>query len=107
MEAPTPRKSKRVPISLPAWLRALSTSCRLILDTMSKEDSDATGPRLDALGATGALPGCIAWNRECRPRTPAPLADPGRDFRYPSLCRRARRRQARSEEHTFELQSPC
>src|SRR5215472_5718094 len=39
MEAPTPRKSKRVPISLAAWLSALSTSSRLIFDTTSKEDS--------------------------------------------------------------------
>src|SRR6266496_2876485 len=47
MDAPTPRKSNRVPISLAAWLSALSTSCRSSLDTMSKEDScDATAPRL-------------------------------------------------------------
>ena len=39
MDAPTPRKSNRVPISLAAWFRALSTSCRLIRLTMSKEDS--------------------------------------------------------------------
>src|ERR1700757_5150802 len=52
MEAPTPRKSNRVPISLAAWLTALSTSWRLSLDTMSKEDScDATAPRLDATSA--------------------------------------------------------
>src|SRR5580658_3091214 len=50
MDAPTPRKSNRVPISLPAWLSALSTSWRSSLDTMSNEDSwDATAPRLDAL----------------------------------------------------------
>src|SRR5579859_1991715 len=49
IDAPTPRKSNRVPISLAAWLSALSTSWRSSLDTMSKEDScDATGPRLDA-----------------------------------------------------------
>src|SRR5579864_4033894 len=49
MDAPTPRKSNRVPISLAAWLSALSTSWRSSLDTMSKEDScDATAPRLDA-----------------------------------------------------------
>src|ERR1035441_7959008 len=59
MEAPTPRKSKRVPISLTAWLSALSTSCRLILDTTSKEDSDATGPRLDGLGPAGMPVGCF------------------------------------------------
>src|SRR5439155_4234137 len=52
MDAPTPRKSKRVPISLAAWLIALSTSWRSSLDTMSKEDScAATAPRLDATGA--------------------------------------------------------
>src|SRR5215472_1207209 len=39
MEAPTPRKSKRVPISLAAWLTALSTSSRLIFDTTSNDDS--------------------------------------------------------------------
>src|SRR3984957_16550004 len=53
MDAPTPRKSNRVPISLAAWLSALSTSWRSSLDTMSKEDSwDATAPRLDAPAAT-------------------------------------------------------
>src|SRR5215813_11497737 len=52
MDAPTPRKSNRVPISLAAWLTALSTSWRSSLDTMSKEDScDATAPRLDATSA--------------------------------------------------------
>src|SRR5580692_7607407 len=51
MDAPTPRKSNRVPISLAAWLSALSTSWRSSLDTMSKEDSwDATAPRLDVVG---------------------------------------------------------
>src|SRR4029077_2717300 len=39
MDAPTPRKSKRVPISLAAWLRALSASGRLMALTMSNEDS--------------------------------------------------------------------
>src|SRR6201996_9063360 len=46
IDAPTPRKSNRVPISLDAWLMALSTSWWSSLDTMSKEDSDdatATG----------------------------------------------------------------
>src|SRR5271166_4390970 len=53
MDAPTPRKSNRVPISLAAWLSALSTSWRSSLDTMSKEDSwDATALRLDAPGQT-------------------------------------------------------
>src|SRR5215468_5738074 len=52
IDAPTPRKSNRVPISLAAWLSALSTSWWSILDTMSKEDScDATAPRLDAPAA--------------------------------------------------------
>src|SRR6266571_6727801 len=52
MDAPTPRKSNRVPISLAAWLTALSTSERSSLETMSKEDScAATAPRLDATGA--------------------------------------------------------
>src|SRR5580698_6927729 len=55
MDAPTPRKSKRVPISLAAWFSALSTSWRLILDTMSKEDSDATGPRLNVPCPVGTL----------------------------------------------------
>src|SRR5208282_2660529 len=51
MDAPTPRKSNRVPISLAAWLISLSTSWRSSLDTISKEDSwDATAPRLDAAG---------------------------------------------------------
>src|SRR5580693_6918879 len=36
MEAPTPRKSNRVEISLVVWLIALSTSCLSILLTMSK-----------------------------------------------------------------------
>ena len=36
MDAPTPRKSKRVEISFAVWLRALSTSWRSILLTMSK-----------------------------------------------------------------------
>src|ERR1700730_6741832 len=52
MDAPTPRKSNRVPISLAAWLSALSASWRSSLDTMSKEESwDATAPRLDAPAA--------------------------------------------------------
>src|SRR6516162_6301368 len=43
MDALTPRKSNRVPISLAAWLRALSTSWRSIRLTMSKEDSAGIG----------------------------------------------------------------
>src|SRR6266571_2951940 len=56
MDAPTPRKSNRVPISLAAWFSALSTSWRLIFDTMSNEDSDATGHRLDG-GWRAGTPG--------------------------------------------------
>src|SRR5690242_8340747 len=37
--APTPRKSNRLPTSLAAWFRALSTSCLSTLLTMSKNDS--------------------------------------------------------------------
>jgi len=37
IDAPTPRKSKRVPISLAAWFKALSTSWWLIFETMSKK----------------------------------------------------------------------
>src|SRR5579872_1360248 len=69
IDAPTPRKSKRVPISFTAWLSALSTSWRSSFDTMSKEDSLlATAPRLDALptgrhaGALGPAPG--RWARD-------------------------------------------
>ena len=47
MEAPTPRKSNRVLISLAAWLSALSASCRSIFDTMSKLDSLGMDHRLD------------------------------------------------------------
>src|ERR1700729_466860 len=56
MEAPTPRKSNRVPISLTVWLSALSTSWWSSLDTMSNEDSAATnsGYRLDGRGVGGA-----------------------------------------------------
>src|SRR5216683_2030693 len=57
MEAPTPRKSNRVPISFAAWLSALSTSWRSILLTMSKllsatRDSSPpdTGPVAEATG---------------------------------------------------------
>src|SRR5438128_11072047 len=53
MDAPTPRKSNRVLISLAAWFSALSTSWRLIFDTMSNEDSEATGHRLDGGGRSG------------------------------------------------------
>src|SRR5215475_2885339 len=52
MDAPTPRKSNRVPISLASWLTALSTSWRSSLETMSKKEScAATAPRLDAISA--------------------------------------------------------
>src|SRR6266571_7492026 len=80
MDAPTPRKSNRVPISLVAWLTALSTSWRSSLDTMSKEDScDATALRLDATSADrhaerartvpGQGPGQGAWRVSRIPRT--------------------------------------
>src|SRR5215469_8029600 len=85
IDAPTPRKSKRVPISLAAWFSALSTSWWLIFDTMSKEDSDATRPRLDALSPAGTSARVPALIVSRRPGTPD--ADLGREFRYPSLCR--------------------
>src|SRR5258708_24554607 len=44
IDAPTPRKSQRLPLSFAAWFSALSTSWWLILHTMSKEESDATVP---------------------------------------------------------------
>ena len=47
MEAPTPRKSNRVPISLDACCRALSTSWRLILLTMSNDESAKAGTSLE------------------------------------------------------------
>src|SRR5215472_19180203 len=50
MDAPTPRKSNRVPISLTAWLSALSASWWSILLTMSKLDSLGMGLRLDGYG---------------------------------------------------------
>src|SRR5215813_223279 len=64
MDAPTPRKSNRVPISLAAWLTALSTSWRSSLDTMSKEDScAATAPRLDATRAERHAERVMTWAR--------------------------------------------
>src|SRR5579864_9109052 len=85
MDAPTPRKSNRVPISLAAWFSALSTSCRSSLDTMSKEDScAATTSRLDG-PATGrqTVPGLTAFGlTACRV------------LGYPSLCRPRRRHTA-------------
>src|ERR1700760_2967764 len=47
IDAPPPRKSNRVLISLAAWLSALSASCRSIFDTMSKLDSLGMDHRLD------------------------------------------------------------
>src|SRR3974377_2111654 len=47
MDAPTPRKSNRVLISLAAWLSALSASWRSILLTMLKLDSVGMTHRLD------------------------------------------------------------
>src|SRR5215831_17965996 len=64
IEAPAPRKSNRVPISLAAWLTALSTSWRSSLDTMSKEDScAATAPRLDAMRAERHAERAMTWVR--------------------------------------------
>src|SRR4029077_12442672 len=51
IDAPTPRKSNRVLISLAAWLSALSASWRSILLTMSKLDSLGMTHRLDGYGA--------------------------------------------------------
>src|ERR1700730_3708721 len=84
MDAPTPRKSNRVPISLAAWLSALSTSWRSSLDTMSKEDSwDATAPRLDVVGqvVTPNAPRRGSSPAEIRPVPSGPVLG------YPSLCR--------------------
>src|ERR1700759_5652659 len=55
MDAPTPRKSNRVLISLAAWLSALSASWRSILDTMSKLDSLGMDHRVDGYGAARHL----------------------------------------------------
>ncbi|CUR54537.1 hypothetical protein NOCA2170109 [metagenome] len=44
IEAPVPLKSKRVAISRAAWLRALSTSWRSILLTMSNDESAIGAP---------------------------------------------------------------
>src|SRR5580693_7513925 len=51
MDAPTPRKSNPVLISLAAWLSALSASWRSILLTMSKLDSLGMVLRLDGYGS--------------------------------------------------------
>jgi hypothetical protein len=61
----------------------------LIFDTMSKEDSDATDPRLDGGNPTGTA-GALARDRggpiaQVPGRVPHAAADCG--FRYPSLCR--------------------
>src|SRR6516164_5557221 len=70
MDAPTPRKSNRVPISLAAWLSELSTSWWSILDTMSKEDSwDATAPRLDVPAAGRHAERANDQSDPMRPRT--------------------------------------
>src|SRR5215475_9997089 len=88
IEAPTPRKSNRVPISLAAWLTALSTSWRSSLDTMSKEDScDATAPRLDAADADrhAECPRTVPLQRHgCFTASRAPS---GLVMGYPSLSR--------------------
>src|SRR6202000_2483578 len=51
MDAPTPRKSNRVLISLAAWLSAVLAACRSIFDTMSKLDSLGMDHRLDGEAA--------------------------------------------------------
>src|SRR5450432_3567296 len=64
---------------------------------MSKDDSDATGPRLDGgnLTCTAGAPDSPIASRLVRPigdRLPRAAAERG--FRYPSLCRLARRHEA-------------
>src|SRR5215475_13206902 len=92
MEAPTPRKSNRVLISLAAWFSALSASCRSILLTMSKLDSLGMIHRLDGDGA-GRHAGCARMPRRrygCRMANVAT----GRVVRYSSLCCPTRRHLA-------------
>src|SRR5271165_6963385 len=98
MDAPTPRKSNRVLISLAAWLSALSASWRSILLTMSKLDSLGMTHRLDGYGASRHLAVHLAVHLGC-PRWPP--ADGGvvgvattRVVRYSSLCCLTRRRPA-------------
>src|SRR5690242_12100539 len=85
MDAPTPRKSNRVPTSLAAWLRALSTSCRLMRLTMSNEDSAGIvapspvghSPTVKRLLRSGEGP---AWGTALR-------VEGGRGHRVNRLCR--------------------
>src|SRR6266567_4699952 len=65
MDAPTPRKSNRVLISLPAWLSALSASWRSILETMSKLDSLGMTHRVDGYGALRHVCHYVYWASEC------------------------------------------
>ena len=87
MEAPTPRKSNRVPISLAAWFSALSTSWRSILLTMSKDGSairltssrgvlrecgvSGTSSRDPARSIGTATAGCPSGQRERSVKPPA------------------------------------
>src|SRR6516225_1803996 len=74
MDAPTPRKSNRVPISLAAWLRALSTSWRSIRLTMSKEDSAGIGCSFSGRAVTDgreATARRVRAGSERAPRVPA------------------------------------
>src|SRR5580698_6601221 len=63
IEAPTPRKSNRLLISLAAWLSALSASCRSILDTMSKLDSLGMDHRVDGYGTARHLGHAVVAER--------------------------------------------
>src|SRR5262249_41977271 len=76
MEAPTPRKSNRVLISLAAWFSALSASWRSILLTMSKLDSLGMIHRLEGYGA-GRHAGCARMGQSVSRRARGRLPDPG------------------------------
>src|SRR5690349_4842813 len=77
MDAPTPRKSNRLLISLAAWFRALSTSCLSTLLTMSKNES-ATAR------SSRSLP-----RRVSRPlAAPDLLPEPGHDGACAAVVRR-------------------
>src|SRR6266851_1726210 len=75
MEAPTPRKSKRVPISFAAWLSALSTSWRSILLTMSKLLSATATPIRETRRHVRSRgywpPGQVWWIYDAAGRRPA------------------------------------
>jgi hypothetical protein len=96
MEAPTPRKSNQVRIRRGLVQRVVDF-LTVDFEPMSKDDSDATGPRLDGGNPTctvGAPDSPIA-SRLVHPiggRLPPAAAERG--FRYPSLCRLAGRQEA-------------